>query len=150
MAWSTWQQQRAGSLHFLLQGPQIKTWQPTAAYWRPLRCSSNSQSPVSDHPYPKNNQESLLILGKGRPIHLLTFLSCSTHRTCVWPAISMPASRNSSKSSLNFPEASASLIVVPLEAWTTSPADWFRSAAVWFRSLWASWKVLLQGGSCNK
>lgn len=67
--------------------------------------------------------------------------------TWVCPAISMPASRNSSKSWLNFPEAAASLLLVPREEWTTSPAEWLSSAAVWFRSVWASWNVLLQGGS---
>lgn len=72
--------------------------------------------------------------------------SGKTAPTCVWPAISIPASRNSSKSWLNFPEATASWLLVPLEAWTTSPADWFRSAAVWFNSLWASWKDLDAGG----
>lgn len=60
----------------------------------------------------------------------------------MWPAISIPASRNSSKSSLNFPEAAASWLLEPLEAWTTSPADWFSSAAVWFSPVWASWKDL--------
>lgn len=59
----------------------------------------------------------------------------------------MPASKNSSKSSLNFPDASASWVLEPREAWTTSPADWFRSAAVWFSSLWASWNDLVDGGS---
>ena len=67
--------------------------------------------------------------------------------TWVCPAISTPASRNSSKSSLNFPEATASWLLVPREEWTTSPAEWLSSAAVWFSSLWASWKDLLQGGS---
>lgn len=67
--------------------------------------------------------------------------------TWVCPAISMPASRNSSKSWLNFPEAAASWPLVPREEWTTSPAEWLSSAAVWFRSVWASWNVLLQGGS---
>lgn len=61
----------------------------------------------------------------------------------------MPASRNSSKSSLNFPEAAASSPLWPRVAWTTSPADWFRSAAAWFSSLWASWKDLELGGSCK-
>lgn len=70
----------------------------------------------------------------------------TTPLTWVWPAISMPASRNSSKSWLNFPEATASWLLGPLEAWTTSPADWFRSAAVWFSSFWASWKDLEAGG----
>lgn len=59
----------------------------------------------------------------------------------------MPASRNSSKSWLNFPEAAASWLLDPREEWTTSPAEWLSSAAVWFRSLWASWNALLQGGS---
>lgn len=67
-------------------------------------------------------------------------------QTCVWPAISMPASRNSSKSWLNFPEATASWLLEPRVAVTTSPADWFRSAAVWLSSFWASWKDLLAGG----
>lgn len=67
--------------------------------------------------------------------------------TWVCPAISMPASRNSSKSWLNFPEAAASWLLVPREEWTTSPAEWLSSAAVWFKSVWASWNVLLQGGS---
>lgn len=67
--------------------------------------------------------------------------------TWVCPAISMPASRNSSKSWLNFPEAAASWLLVPREEWTTSPAEWLSSAAVWFRSVWAAWNVLLQGGS---
>lgn len=70
--------------------------------------------------------------------------------TCAWPAISMPASRNSSKSSLNFPEAAASSPLWPRVAWTTSPADWFRSAAAWFSSLWASWKGFVLGGNCGK
>lgn len=146
----TWQQQRAGSLRFQLQGLQIKTWLPAEVYWRPSRCSSNFQSPATDHPYPKTTKHYWAFHeNRDRPIHMLTLLSCSTHRTWVWPAISIPASRNSSKLSLNFPEASASWVVVPREAWTTSPADWFRSAAVWFRSLWASWKLLLHGGSWN-
>lgn len=59
----------------------------------------------------------------------------------------MPASRNSSKSWLNFPEAAASWLLVPREEWTTSPAEWLSSAAVWFRSVCASWNVLWQGGS---
>lgn len=67
--------------------------------------------------------------------------------TWVCPAISTPASRNSSKSWLNFPEAAASWLLVPRDEWTTSPAEWLSSAAVWFRSVWASWNVLLQGGS---
>lgn len=67
--------------------------------------------------------------------------------TWVCPAISMPASRNSSKSWLNLREAAASWPLVPREEWTTSPAEWFSSAAVWFRSVWASWNVLLHGGS---
>lgn len=70
--------------------------------------------------------------------------------TCAWPAISIPASRNSSKSSLNFPEAAASSPLWPRVAWTTSPADWFRSAAAWFSSLWASWNDLELGGSCKR
>ena len=70
--------------------------------------------------------------------------------TCAWPAISMPASRNSSKSSLNFPEAAASSPLWPRVAWTTSPADWFRSAAAWFSSLWASWKGFVLGGNYGK
>lgn len=70
--------------------------------------------------------------------------------TCAWPAISIPASRNSSKSSLNFPEAAASSPLWPRVAWTTSPADWFRSAAAWFSSLWASWNDLELGGSWKR
>lgn len=67
--------------------------------------------------------------------------------TWVCPAISMPASKNSSKSWLNFPEAIASWPLLPREDCTTSPAEWFSSAAVWFRSVWASWKDLEHGGS---
>ena len=73
-----------------------------------------------------------------------------TSLTWAWPAISMPASRNSSKSSLNFPEAAASSPLWPRVAWTTSPADWFRSAAAWFSSLWASWKGFVLGGNYGK
>ena len=51
-------------------------------------------------------------------------------RTGVCPAISMPASRKSSKSWLNLPEAAASWRLELREAWTTSPADWLSSAAV--------------------
>lgn len=62
----------------------------------------------------------------------------------------MPASKNSSKSWLNFPEAIASWLLLPREDCTTSPAEWLSSAAVWFRSVWASWKDLEHGGSWKK
>ena len=68
-------------------------------------------------------------------------------RTGVCPAISMPASRKSSKLWLNLPEAAASWRLELREAWTTSPADWLSSAAVWVSSLWASWKDLEEKGT---
>lgn len=52
--------------------------------------------------------------------------------TCDVPAMSTPASRKLLKSCPNLLVALARSWVVPLDAWTTSLADWFRPAATSF------------------
>lgn len=162
-------------LHWLHLDPQTETWLPAAAYWTPWRCSSgylwlgscllcsagvgNKKKSTFDYngnkeklsPFTLKSTDSKIckwikFYHPDSPLGAVKFRGVMKH-TWVCPAISMPASRNSSKSWLNFPEAAASWRLVPREEWTTSPAEWLSSAAVWFRSVWASWNDLLQGGS---
>lgn len=66
------------------------------------------------------------------------------------PAMSTPASRKLLKSCPNLLVALARSWVVPLEAWTTSLADWFRPAATSLRWAWTSWKLLPLDGNYSK
>lgn len=66
------------------------------------------------------------------------------------PAMSTPASRKLLKSCPNLLVALARSWVVPLDAWTTSLADWFRPAATSLSWAWTSWKLLPLDGNCRR
>lgn len=63
------------------------------------------------------------------------------------PAMSTPASRKLLKSCPNLLVALARSWVVPLDAWTTSLADWLRPAATSLSWAWTSWKLLPLDGN---
>lgn len=64
--------------------------------------------------------------------------------------MSTPASRKLLKSCPNLPVALARSWVVPLDAWTTSLADWFRPAATLLSLAWTSWKLLPLDGNYSR
>lgn len=74
---------------------------------------------------------------------------CSLILILTWdvPAMSTPASRKLLKSCPNLLVALARSWVVPLDAWTTSLADWLRPAATSLSWAWTSWKLLPLDGN---